>query len=272
MSVRGSIAWQLKAGGILFGGALRGTAQYRANLFLTMAAGAMFQTTAFLALWVMLARYGDIAGWTIGDVALLYGIRLTAHGLWAVPFNQLMDVEHFVREGTFDRFLVRPVNPLVQLMTSRVRLNTLGDLVAGLVMLGISMSIVDVDWTVWKLAFLVIALLGGAMVEGGFQLGLSAIAFRTLGSQQIRFTVDSVFNLYGNYPGTVFGRAGQWALTIMPVAFVAYLPAAVLLGRAGELGVPAVLAYLSPVIGAGIFVGAYAFWRRQIRHYQGAGS
>lgn len=272
MSSRGSIAWQLKAGGILFGGALRGTAQYRANLFLTMAAGAMFQTTAFLALWVMLARFGDIAGWTITDVALLYGVRLTAHGLWAVPFNQLMDVEHFVREGVFDRFLVRPVNPLVQLMTSRVRLNTLGDLVAGLVMLGIAMSHVDVDWTFGKLAFLLAALVGGAMVEGGFQLGLSAIAFRTLGSAQIRFTVDGVFNLYGNYPGKVFGRVGMWVLTVIPVAFVAYLPSAVLLGRAGELGVPPILAYLSPVIGAVIFAIAYVFWRSQIRHYQGAGS
>lgn len=272
MSMRGSIAWQLKAGGILLSGAMRGIAQYRADLAMTMLAGALYQTTGFLALWVMLARFGDIAGWTVVEVALLYGIRLTAHALWAVPFNQLMDVERYVREGTFDRFLVRPVNPLVQLMASRVRLNPVGDLVAGLVMLGVAMSLVDVDWTVWKIGFLLVAILGGAMVEGGFQLGLSGIAFRTLGSRQIRFTVDSVFNLYGNYPGKVFGRVGMWALTIMPVAFVAYLPSAVLLGRAGELGVPSILAYLSPVVGAVVFAGAYAFWRRQIGYYQGAGS
>ncbi|MEV0648209.1 ABC-2 family transporter protein [Phytomonospora sp. NPDC050363] len=272
MTVRASVAWQLKAGGILLGGAIRGMAQYRADLFMTMAAGAVFQSVGFFALWVMLARFGEIGGWSISDVALLYGIRLVAHAVWALPFNQLRFVEDFVQEGTFDRFLIRPVNPLVQLMTSRFRLHPLGDLLAGLVLLIPAMSLVDVDWNAWRLGFLALAILGGGMVEGAFQLGMSAIAFRTLGTRQARFTVDSVFNLYGNYPGKVFGRAGQLALTILPVAFVAYLPTTVLLGRTDELGLPAWLAYLSPVVGALLFAGSYAFWHRQIRHYQGAGS
>lgn len=272
MSVRSAV-WQAKAGTMLLGGALRGLAQYRADLAFTMLAGAVFQTTGFLTLWVILARFNTIAGWTITEVAVLYGLRLTAHSLWAVPFNQLMRLEEYIREGTFDRFLVRPVNPLVQMMTSRIRLNALGDLIAGLVVLAVGASHVDIDWSAGKAAFLVLAVLGGACLEGAFQLGMSAISFRTLGSRQVRFTVDWLFNLYGNYPSKIFGRVGQWALTVVvPVAFVAYLPTTVLLDRTDELALPAWFAYLSPVIGLAFFVAAYRIWRGQLRHYQGAGS
>jgi ABC-2 type transport system permease protein len=268
-----SAGWQIRAGAILLTGAVRGMAQYRADLLLTMLAGALYQTTGFLTIWVVLVRFHDIAGWSVTDVALLYGIRLCAHGIWVLPFNQLMTVEDQVREGTFDRFLVRPVNPLVQLMTTRVRLSTVGDLLAGFTLLGVAMPLSGVDWSVGSVAFVVAAVVGGAALEGGYQLGLSAMAFRTLGARQIRFTADTVFSLYGNYPARVFSRVGRWALTVVvPVVFVAYLPASVLLGRTAEVGLPPAVAYASPMAGVVVFVAAYAWWRTQLRHYQSAGN
>jgi len=57
----------------------------------------------------------------------------------------------------------------------------------------------------------------------------------------------------------------------VPVAFIAYLPATVLLGRTGELSIHPALAYGAPGIGAAMFVLAYLFWRSQIAHYQSSG-
>ncbi|GLZ77651.1 transporter [Actinorhabdospora filicis] len=264
--------WQLRAGLILLGGAFRATAQYRANIFSNMAAGAAFQTVGLIGLWVILNRFGEVAGWTMSDVALMYGLRLTAHAAWAVPLNQLMEIEHQVREGLIDRYLVRPVNPLVQLLTGRVRLNVFGDLAAGLILLAVAASRADVDWTPARLAFLVLAILGGGMIEGGFQLGLAAISFRTLGTSEMRFTVDTIFNLYGNYPAKIFSVPGQIALSVLPVAFVAYLPTCALLGRDSGLPLPDWAGYAAPGLGLLIATGGYLFWRSQLRNYQGAGS
>lgn len=264
--------WQIRAGLILLGGAFRATAQYRANIFSHMAAGAAFQTIGLIGLWVILNRFGDVGGWSITDVALMYGLRLTAHAVWAVPLNQLMDIEHQVREGQFDRYLVRPANPLVQLLTGRVRLNVFGDLLAGLILLIVAATRADVDWTPARLGFLVLAILGGAMIEGGFQLGMSGLAFRTMGAQEMRFTVDTIFNLYGNYPTRIFSVPGQVALSILPVAFVAYLPVCVLLGRDSGLPLPAWAGHATPAVGLLLATGGYLFWRSQLRNYQGAGS
>jgi hypothetical protein len=42
---------------------------------------------------------------------------------------------------------------------------------------------------------LVFALIGGALIKGGIQLALSSTAFRTWKADQVKLTVDSVFNL-----------------------------------------------------------------------------
>lgn len=265
--------WQLRAGTILLGGALRCAAQYRADLLFSMIAGLLFQGTGFLTVWVVLARFDAIAGWSITDMALLYGMRLFAHGLWVVVLSPLSQLSRYIREGTFDRYLVRPVNPLVQLMTTRIWFGPAGDLLGGAILLATAMTLVDVDWTVWRVAFLALALLGGAMLEAGVQLGLSSTSFRFVKADQIRFTTDQVFSMFGNYPAKIFGTVGLWALTaVIPVVFVAYLPASVLLGHADATGLPSWLAYTSPLVGAAVMVLGYRIWTYQLRDYTGTGS
>lgn len=265
--------WQLRAGAILLGGALRAAAQYRADLLFSMIAGLVFQGSGFLTVWVILARFDAIAGWTISDMALLYGMRLFAHGMWVVLLNQLSQLTRYIREGTFDRFLVRPVNPLVQLMTTRIWFGPVGDLLGGAVLLGVAMTLVDVDWTPARIGFLVVALVGGALLEAGVQLGLSSTCFRFVKADQVRFTTDQVFSMFGNYPAKIFGGVGLWALTaVIPVVFVAYLPASVLLGHAGDTGLPAWLAYVSPLVGLAVAVVGYRIWMYQLRNYSGTGT
>jgi len=55
------------------------------------------------------------------------------------------------------------------------------------------------------------------------------------------------------------------------VAFIAYLPATVLLGRTGELAVHPLFAYVAPLVGVLVFSLAYAFWKGELRHYQSSG-
>jgi ABC-2 type transport system permease protein len=57
----------------------------------------------------------------------------------------------------------------------------------------------------------------------------------------------------------------------LPIAFVAYLPATVLLGRTGELSIHPLFAYLAPLAGAIVFTLAARFWLSEIRHYQSSG-
>lgn len=68
-----------------------------------------------------------------------------------------------VREGAFDRYLLPPLNPLVQLLTTRtMRVGGLGDLLTGLGILIAAATIADVRWTPGTIGLAALAILGGA--------------------------------------------------------------------------------------------------------------
>jgi ABC-2 type transport system permease protein len=116
-----------------------------------------------------------------------------------------------------------------------------------------------------------LAVLGGALIEGGIQLAIASLSFRLLSIFQISHFVDDLFSRFGSYPLKVFGGTAEWLLTwVVPVAFVAYVPASVILDQQMRLAPWAAL--LPPLIGMVIFAAAYRFWQRQLRHYQSTGS
>ena len=251
---------------------IRGAMQYKVNLLVMIATGMVYQGTGFAFVWVVLQRFPSLAGWTLAQVAFLYGLRLVAHAVWLVPMHAIVGIEWVVREGAFDRYLLRPLNPLVQLLTTRsARVGGLGDLLAGVGILVAAAVAADVRWTPGVIGLAVLAILGGAMIEGGIQLAIASLSFRLLSVFQISHFVDDIFSRFGSYPLKVFGGAAEWVLTwVVPVAFVAYVPASVILDQEMRLAWWAAL--LPPLIGLVIFAVAYRIWERQLRHYQSTGS
>ncbi|WP_405774034.1 ABC transporter permease [Streptomyces sp. NBC_01538] len=257
---------------LLVGAAWRAEMQYRGNLLVNILGGLCYQGAGLAFIWAVLARFGNLGGWTLGEIAFLYGLRLAAHGLWIVPGHQLLFVDQVVVEGEYDRYLVRPAPPLLQLLTRRFRPIALGDLAGGLSLLAIAGSQAPINWSVPAVGFLVLAVVGGAMVEASVHLAASALVFRILKTMPLKQLIDGIFNDFGNYPMKVFGPAARFGLTfIFPLAFVAYLPSTALLNRTGELSVPSALAWLSPFIGFILLLLSYRFWSQQSRHFQSSG-
>jgi ABC-2 type transport system permease protein len=256
----------------LFASALRGRMQYRANFLTMVVFGLVYQLTGFVFIWVLLSRFQAVGGWTLGEVAFLYGLRLVVHGLHMVLFGGIGQARWLIRQGHFDRYLVRPVGPLLQSMSINLPANGFGDLLGGIVLFAIAATMVDVDWSPQAFAYLVMAIVGGALLEGALQVLVAALTFRFLETGNFSFFLFSFFDGFGNYPLSIFNAPLQLLLTWgVPVAFVAYFPASVLLARTGELSVQPWVAYAAPLAGVAWFALAYWMWRRGLRGYKSAG-
>ncbi|MEO3802521.1 ABC-2 family transporter protein [Nonomuraea sp. B1E8] len=263
----------LRMWAILARAALRAEMQHRVHFFFGMLGGLAVQALGLVFIATILSRFGDLGGWTFREILLLYGMRLTAHALWVIPFASLFQITHVVRSAEFDRYLVRPLNPLIQLMTRRMTIVTIGHLVGGVAILAAGMVSSGVDWTPVNVLLLAAALVGGALTEMSFQLVLASLAFRLHGATEMMLTLDSVFNSFGNYPIKIFGPVARWSLTtVFPLAFAAYFPAAVLLGRTGELWVLPWIAVAAPAVGVILAGLAYLFWQSQTRYYSSSGN
>jgi ABC-2 type transport system permease protein len=145
-------------------------------------------------------------------------------------FNPTILVDEMIRHGEFDRYLVRPLNPLVSAMTTRaLRMGGFGDTAAGIAIILLAANHLPITWSAGQVVAVFLAVVGGALVETALQLFLAALAFRWLETSRLRGIVGGPF---GSYPLKVFGDGVAWTLTfLVPVAFVAYLPASVLLGK-----------------------------------------
>ncbi|ROS47311.1 ABC transporter permease [Curtobacterium sp. PhB78] len=258
---------------ILLAAAFRQSLIYKGNLILMMAGSAALQGTQLLFIGVLLDRFGVIAGWSTAQIAFLYGLRLTAHGVGTVFFGQHLATDMVIREGEYDRFLLRPVPPLIQLLTRWFNLGTLGDLVLGLGILVAAITLAPIDWTPWLVALTVAAAIGGGLLEAGLQIGLAGLSFRLGSTRDLKVSVDNTLTDFGAYPLPVFGPAGVFALTFaLPLAFIAYLPATVVLGKTDELLVPTWLADIAPMAGPLMLAFGWWFFMRQSRHYTSPGA
>ncbi|HLZ08676.1 MAG TPA: ABC-2 family transporter protein [Chloroflexota bacterium] len=247
--------------------------QYRVNFIVLVLMGLVYQGTGFVFIWVLLGRFQALGGWTFADIAFLYGFRLLVHALWGFLLGNLARVSWQVRRGEFDRYLTRPLAPLLQIASSTLELNRFGDLVGGVALFGVSINLVRIAWSPILAIYLGLALIGGILAESALTLAIAALSFRLVATDSIWYLVQSSFGNYGNYPLKIFSLGLQFFLTfVIPVAFVAYLPVSVLLGRASELGIDPIIAYLTPVMGAILFLLAHRFWQWQLRSYQSSGN
>lgn len=257
----------------LAGASLRSEFQYRANALSSILGGVLYQLTGFLIVFIIVDRFGSLGGWSLSEITFLYGMRLTSHGIFYLCFSQLFDLDQVLVSGEFDRFMVRPIHPLLQMFTRKLRVNCFGDLLGGTALLIAATPRIDLDWNPLLVMFLVVAVIGGALVEGAVQITLSALSFRWLNTLAVRTTTNEVFNQYGNYPQRIFPRGLQVVLTYaLPVAFVAYFPASALLHRTDGLLVPTWLAWCAPLVGLCLFLVSLRIWHRASRGYQSSGT
>ena len=256
----------------LWAASVRSQLQYRTNFLILIAMGLIYHGTGFAFIWVVLSRFETVGGWTFGQIAFLYGLRLLIHAVGFLVSGQIRYLDDQIRHGEFDRYLIRPLSPLRQIISQGVQVNVFGDLLGGIGLFLAALTMVDIEWTAAVVVYLVLAIIGGALLELGLDLMIATLALRVLNVQSLFFVLDTFFSDFGNYPLKIFGGTVQFLLTFaLPLAFMAYFPSAVLLGKTGELNVPPMIAMIAPLVGVCWFTLAVSIFRSELRNYQSAG-
>jgi ABC-2 type transport system permease protein len=144
--------------------------------------------------------------------------------------------------------------------------------VFGLVVLSVTAVAAPIAWSVGTVAYLVVAVVGSAFLESAVMLAIASSTFRLLVSAPILQMADTVFVTFGPYPLSVLPRTVAYLLTfVLPLAYAAFFPAALLLDRTDDLFVPTWVAAASPAVGLLLYAAAVLLFHRQMRHYASPG-
>ncbi|MGW3662840.1 ABC transporter permease [Streptomyces sp. NPDC005141] len=252
---------------------IRSTMAYRASFAMT--AFGNFAATAldFVAILLMFSQVDRIGGYSLPEVALLYGVAGTAFGIADLALGSMDRLGRRVRDGTLDTLLVRPVPVLAQVAADRFALRRLGRISQGLLVLGYAFAVLDIHWTPLKVLMIPLMLLsGGAIFSAVFVAGASfQFVAQDAAEVQNSFTYGGSTLL--QYPPTVFAKDLLRGVTfVLPLAFVNWLPALYVLGRPYPLDLPTWVAFTPPLVAAGCCALAGVAWRAGLRAYRSTGS
>jgi ABC-2 type transport system permease protein len=263
----------LRAYGLIVAMWIRSTMAYRASFVMT--AFGNFAATAFdfVTILLMFSHVDALGGYTLGEIAFLYGASGTAFGLADLVMGSMNRLGRRVRDGTLDTMLVRPVPVLAQVAADRFALRRLGRITQGLLIFGYGVLVLDIEWTPLRVLMVPLMLLSGAAIFSALYVAGAAFQFWAQDASEVQNSFTYGGNTLLQYPPGLFAKDLVRGVTfVVPLAFVNWLPALYVLGRPYPLDVPQWLAFLPPVVAAVCCRLAALAWRVGLRSYRSTGS
>ncbi len=252
---------------------VRSQMQYRASFIMLSLGHFLITGIEFITVWILFERFGALAGWSLPEVGLFYGLGNVTFALSDAAARGFDMFAAMVKGGEFDRILLRPRSAALQVAGQELTLRRVGRLTQGLLVLAWSAARLGVTWSAGRILLSLAAVLGGACLYSGIVVLQATAAFWTTETLE-------VFNCltYGGvattqYPLTIYRKWFQKFFTyVVPLAAVTYFPVVAITGKADPLGTSRLFQALAPLIGVGFLGASLQVWRIGVRHYQSTGS
>ncbi len=256
----------------LAGASVRSQMQYRAAFLLRSSADFCIVFADFMPIWFLFQTFGGLQGWTLAELALLYGMVELS---WAPVEGTLRGFENFgvyLVRGDLDRWLLRPRGVVLQVGAHEIDIRKVGRLAQALLVLGIATFLLGLGPA--SLAWIALGVAGGALFFAGIVMLGAASMFFTLGQTA---ELQNVLTYGGSatlaYPVSIYARWFQRVIIFgIPLAFVNYFPALAALDRTAADGWPAFVPWLSPLVCGLVFVAGRAAFARGLSRYESTGS
>jgi len=240
---------------------------YKTNFIIKSLALMLADFVGPLIIILIYSSSSGIPGWSFEEFILFHGTFIFVTGLsHAFLIILPLQVIENVREGTFDKILVKPFNPLLYLTFSSIDLEGFAEVFAGLVL--IIWAFVKLNIIVFSLNTLLylFMILTAFVLLYSLMVLISSFAFLFVKSFGL---FDLLFKLLdvGRYPMSIYGFEMRFIFTfILPIAVVSFYPASALLGT---LNLVSLIEILIPII---IFlVFSILMWNIAIKKYTSAG-
>jgi len=254
---------------------IRSQMQYRVSFLLELVSTAMTNGVYFLALALVLERFNNISGWSLGEVAFLAGLVEMSFATMDMLFGGF-DPDVFsplVRLGTFDQLLLRPLDITMQVLGSKFLLRRTGRIFEGCVIFMLGLILTNIHWTPLKLLYLPFVFVSQVIAFGSLFIMGSTLVFWTVQPVEAVNIVTYGGNEMMTYPMNIYPKWMQRFFTyIIPFIFLNYYPALFILDKPDPLHFPAFAPFAAPLAAAALLLVALRLWQVGINHYQGAGS
>ena len=243
--------------------------EYKADFTLMLFAGSILQLLGLLFLSVLFSKIPPIQGWTMWEIVLMLAAIYFTEGVVSFAFEGMWRMMRLVNMGDLDRILLRPVSPVLQIVTYELGPHGIGNMVTGVVLLTIALGQTHVAWSVDKVVFIPVFLVSAVAIRTAISFAANCSAFwLTSFYNAFPLMVYQVAD-FAKYPSTLYTAPIQFFITvILPYAFIAYIPAVYIFGKEPW----GWLAWLMPLVALWCVLVARVIFRAGLRRYDSPGN
>ena len=248
-------------------------AEYRLNFWLGILANIYSYFITFLNYWIITRRFENIDGWGFADMSILYGINLFTYAIAGTfVWYNAFQLEEEIISGGLDRYLIRPIGVIEQLICSRFGDTFVGQVIVAGIFLTWAMFKHISLLSIGKVLYFFLILISGTMLQIGAMIVVGSLSFWLNKSTKIGEVFYYEIRSLIHYPLSIYPVWIRYLLTyLLPWAFINYYPALLLLGK-GNSVIDYVLGGLSPFVGVGVFAFSIVFFYKGLQVYCSPGN
>lgn len=242
--------------------------EYRLNFIMAALSSVMTLAGTVLMLYLFYRTGYEMGGWAWRDALAVVGAFTFLEGMQATFMApNRTRVTEYVREGTLDFVLIKPVDSQFWLSVRSVSLWGVPNIVLGLAIMAYVIVTRETPPTISGVLLAALTLTLAVLMLYSLGYLLSTISIWYVKLYNITMAMQALVET-GRYPIPAYPAAYQAFFTfVLPVAFMTTVPAQFLTGRGTALwllGAVAVCALL--------LLLSVAFWRYALRYYTSASS
>lgn len=225
--------------------------------FLTNVGFMALNNATFLVQWMILLRLrGDVGGYTMREIMLLWGLMAASYGLSHILFARAFSLSELIIKGKLDAYLVQPKNVLVSVLTSSTDVSAIGDFLYGTVL------VCACKPGMGGFFLFLLFVVTGVVIFTAFAVLIGSLSFWFVRMDMLQNQIVMGIASFGTYPDGIFKGISRFLLYfIIPVGMAVWHPVHVIVGfDAGML--LTVLGYACALLAA-----AVAVFYRGLRRY-----
>lgn len=232
--------------------------EYRVS-FLVQSFSMILNNSAFIFFWwILFNNVNTIGGYSFQDEMMLWAVMSTSFGLCFVTFGNVNSITKMILNGELDTYLLQPKDPLLNILCSKTVVSAWGD-----TMYGIILFLLINGFDIKSFLLFLMFCITGALIFASVLVFFHTLSFYTGNTEGLTQLVTEFLISFSIYPEGIFKGAVKFILyTIIPAAFMVYIPAGVIKQFS--------LLRLTEVLGAAVLwiTIAYAMFYRGLKKYE----
>jgi len=202
---------------------LKNKAVLKASFFILIF-GMFVNNIAFILIWgFFVESVGEVGGWDVKNIIGLQAITGLVYGIVYSVGDGIRKISDDVTSGKFDRYLLSPKNLYLRIIFSSLDVTPIGDVIFGIVFLGIFFYLINVNLLQFTIA--IIMVIFAVSIFTAVNLFIQSWSFYFTDSEKVTSGMFDLFFAPSLFHGGAFqGMTRTFFIFVIPSLLIGTIP------------------------------------------------